>query len=215
VPADELVAALDPERAADRFADAYDRRGLSFRTDAFGMVHGQLGLDPGSAATVLPVLDLLAQPLPAGPGVDETGQQVLIRDDRNPPQRRLDALVQMAAITARHLGLTPDTEPDPASDQPASDEPGPVVGDVSGRARVEVLVITRLADLLTGTGSGVVASAGRSGGPGAVLESTALTRLACDSPPAAGAAVPRGDRPGPGPGAPAGHPRPTQSSHCS
>ncbi len=96
---EQLLALLDPDGQDSFDPDAHTRRELTFHNDATGMLVGRFALDPASGSLLRAAINALvkngmSQP---DPGEGPDGQPLLpLPDDRNPTQRRADALADLA-----------------------------------------------------------------------------------------------------------------------
>ncbi len=96
---EQLLALLDPDGQDTFDPDAHTRRELTFHTDTTGMLVGRFALDPAAGSLLRAAIDALVknginQP---DPGESPDCQpQLPLPDDRNPTQRRADALTDLA-----------------------------------------------------------------------------------------------------------------------
>jgi Domain of unknown function (DUF222)/HNH endonuclease len=135
-----LVEVADPDRAETRTQPQHERRGLWVSPTLAGMVAIDGLLDPEAGETVLTALEPLARPASA-------------EDDRSGPQRRADALTELAR-RALEAGRLPQT----------------------GGVRPQVIVMVELASLLGHPGT-----PGGTGGWTGPLPAETARRLACDA----------------------------------
>ena len=133
--ADRLVQNLNPPEPGD----AHRRRYLHLSRLADGSVRGRFAFGPAQALTLTAVLAALAEPRP-GRAVDADGVEHDLPDERDPAQRRADALIE--AIDHNHEtchcrhGETTEKDSRCAPDTHATDGHGkhvPDAGAIDGR----------------------------------------------------------------------------------
>ncbi len=96
---EQLLALLDPDGQDTFDPDAHTRRELTFHTDTTGMLVGRFALDPAAGSLLRAAINALVkngmnQP---DPGESPDSQpQLPLPEDRNPTQRRADALTDLA-----------------------------------------------------------------------------------------------------------------------
>lgn len=91
-----LLATLDPDRAERFDPDAHERREAHLAVDSTGMGRFRAQLHAAATDTLKAVLDHLSAPRPVAAGDGERPA----RDPRTAPQRRADALAEMARLAA-------------------------------------------------------------------------------------------------------------------
>lgn len=111
IVAARLLASIDPDGAEPRDEEFQRRRGLHLRTQPDGSSLPSGYLTPDCTAALQAVLDPLSRPVTSADGIG---------DDRNPAQRRHDALLELS-----HRILRSGTCPTPAACQPPSSSPSP------------------------------------------------------------------------------------------
>lgn len=100
--AEQLLGQLDPPDDDFYDPEAFNRRSLRITTDMLGMVHGTYQFDPLAGAEFAAMIDSLSAPRPDQK--DEQGN-IIAHDDRNPGQRRADALGEVIHSAATNLGI--------------------------------------------------------------------------------------------------------------
>ncbi|GAB2916428.1 hypothetical protein GCM10027047_12880 [Rhodococcus aerolatus] len=94
-----LLATLDPDRAERFDPDAHERREAHLAVDSTGMGRLRAQLHAAATDTLKAVLDHLSAPRPVATGDGDRPA----RDPRTAPQRRADALAEMARLAAGSL----------------------------------------------------------------------------------------------------------------
>jgi hypothetical protein len=191
----QIVHRLDPDRADNFNADAYERSTCSISNDFAGMTMLRLITDPANGLLIRSAIARFSAPRPAGTAIGEDGEPVLVPDTRTLGQRQAEAAVELLLTGAGLKRVAPDSAtPEPVT---IPEEEGAAAWPPSaaplGNA-VELLIIATLDQFLACHGTNANAETARAGlartslagqvgtYPGATLDPALLARFACDSP---------------------------------